>query len=298
MIPLVIAAAVGVALLLSSCSSEEDEEKARPSDKPKCDSFEKFNPKHRMIDQSSYDAMNQIWKADVNQANAGNWHREARVFIGAAADLFKTSCTDPTVNKSSVQSYFSAVRSFFQDHYNKKASQSEDGMLVLIGGLAPAELAPDVIQDALNTMAKADESQMLFSQLLLACHRFNVEMDGLKGRFSRLDAGFPRFDKDSSKSDMWQVGSILETFDNCENIEVGRLTTNSSTIATCRTECPDRADIDQKLSDRQQTILNSLRQAYYYFTTGQGTRPEYAEFPVFVTDKNSCRSQNASFLPK
>ncbi len=291
MISLIIAGVVSIALLIS-CSSEEDNEEARPSGEPKCDSFEKPNSKYQMIDQASFDAMKYIWGKDIDSANAGNWHREARVFIGAAADLFKTSCANPAVDKWSVRNYFGGVRHIFEEHYEKKASQAEDGMLVLIAGLAPSKLDPTIMQDALSTMVQADESQRPFSQVLLACQRFNMAMDDYKERFLRIGEGFPTLQKGSSKSDMWNVGSVLEIFDSCENIEVGRFTKDSSTIATCRTECNDRTDIDQVLSDRQQTILKSLRQAYYYYTTGQAARPRSEEFRIFITDKDSCKTQN------
>ncbi|MFA4974010.1 MAG: hypothetical protein WC683_15475 [bacterium] len=296
MIPLIIAGAVGIALLISGCSSEEDKEEARSSEGRKCDSFEKPNSKYQMIDQASFDTMKYIWGKDIDSANAGNWHKEARVFIGAAADLFKTSCTNPAVDKWSVRNYLGSIRHFLEEHYEKKASQAEDGMLVLIAGLAPSKLDSTIMQDALSTMVQADESQRPFSQVLLACQRFNMVMDDYKERFLRIGEGFPTLRKDSSKSDMWNVGSILDVFDSCENIEVGRRTINSSTIATCRTECNDRADIDQVLSDRQQVILNSLKQAYYYYTTGQTTRPIAEEFPTFITtDKDSCKAQNLHF---
>ena len=53
-------------------------------------------------------------------------------------------------------------------------------------------------------------------------------------------------------------------------------------VTTYKTECGDRPDLDELLTDRQQEILKTLRESFYYFTTGKRTRPETVPCRKFV----------------
>jgi len=186
-VPLVVGAVALTALLIAGCSgSKDDEEDAgQPAPpKPKCDAFDKGSGDTH-IDQQSFDAMNNVWGEEFAKASTDNWHRHTRIYFGATAPLYGTTCENPTLLDGDAGVYMGGVKSFFEDYYATKANSEDNGILVLIGGVGPADVADTAVASGLEAMSAADVTQKDFAELLQACYYYNkaIEFEGVQDKY-------------------------------------------------------------------------------------------------------------------
>ncbi len=235
-----------LALLPAGCGSSEPigaELDAEP-EPPKCDDFVR-GKSESYIDQRSYDAMNYVWGDKLEQLKPENWHRHTRIYFGAATPLFRTVCENPSLRKDDVEQYMDDVQGFFNDYYETKANSQDDGILVLIGGLAPADVAGfddasgAMIEGALNSMAGADVTQKDFAILLQACYWYNMATVKATDRF------FDPSGRKLSASEKGLAKAYMSNMDNYLNHFADM----------------DDAKLNEVLDDRQQELLFRLMNA-------------------------------------
>jgi hypothetical protein len=241
-VPLVVGAVALTALIIAGCSGskeEEDVKDAAPLPKP-CDAFDKGSGETH-IDQQSFDAMKNVWDEDFAKANTENWHRHTRIYFGAAAPLYKTTCENPTLLDGDAGELIDGTKLFFEDYYATKANSADDGVLVLIGGLAPADVANTVVAGGLEAMSAADVTQADFAELLTACHFYNkaIAFGGVKDRYSNPSGRkLSKGQKEAAETWLELAQPILDRF-------MGM----------------DEVALNEALTDRQQEILFILGQA-------------------------------------
>jgi hypothetical protein len=249
----------GILGLMMGCSSpKEVKQDATPpkEEGPKCDEFAKDKP-HSMVDQDSFDTMHILWSGDVAKAHAGNWHREARIFFGATTRIFGTACVDPSTVDGKTKEYQDGIKIFFEKHYAERAKASEDGILVLIGGIAPESVLEDSFTAAVKAAVGADSSQKDFAEVLAGCYHFNKATEQAMNRFTDKASGvrLSAADKAVARAELTKAEELIAPY--IKLIDEGRLD-----------------ELNQKLDDRQQEILLRLRDAIdgYKRTLGNGGR--------------------------
>ena len=241
--PLVVAAVViGAGLIASACSGskgEDDVEDAAPPRKP-CDAFDKGSGETH-IDQQSFDTMKNVWGEDFAKGNTENWHRHTRVYFGAAAPLYKTTCENPTLLDGDAGEYMVGVKSFFEDYYATKANSADDGILVLIGGLGPSDVSDTIMASGLEAMSAADVTQADFAELLTACFYYNkaIEFDGVGDKYSNPSGRkLPKAEKEAAGKWLELAQPIIGRFMQMDEVA-----------------------LNEALTDRQQEILLVLGNA-------------------------------------
>jgi len=248
-----------LAFLPAGCGSSEPigaEPDAEP-EPPECDGFARGQDES-YIDQGSYDAMNYVWGDKLGQMKPENWNRHTRIYFGAATPLYRTVCEEPSLREGDVGQYMDDVAGFFDDYYATKANSQDDGILVLIGGLAPADVSGfddasgAMIEGALGTMAGADATQKDFSILLQACYWYNMATAKAADRF------FKPSGRKLSASDKGLAKAYLSNMDNYLNHFADM----------------DDEKLNQVLDDRQQELLFRLMDAAIdYRKTLDGSPP-------------------------
>lgn len=242
LVPLILGVVALTALIAAGCSGskeEDDVKDAAPPPKP-CDAFDKGSGETH-IDQQSFDAMKNVWDEDFAKASTENWHRHTRIYFGAATPLYKTTCENPTLLDGDAGKLMDGTKSFFEDYYATKANSADDGILVLIGGLAPAEVADTIVASGLEAMSAADVTQADFSELLTACFYYNkaIEFEGVKDRYSNPSG------RKLSKAQKEAAGKWLELAQPILDRFMGM----------------EKATLNESLTDRQQEILFVLGSA-------------------------------------
>lgn len=242
-VPLVLGVVALTALVAAGCSGskeEDDVKDASPPPKPKCDAFDRGSGQTH-IDQQSFDAMKNVWNEDFAKASTENWHRHTRIYFGATASLYETTCENPTLLDGDAGKLIGGTKLFFEDYYATKANSADDGILVLIGGLAPADVADTVIASGLEAMSTADVTQADFAELLQACFYYNkaIEFEGVMDRYANPSG------RKLSKDEKTAAGTWLDL----------------AKPIVDRFMQMDEAALNEALTDRQQEILFVLGQA-------------------------------------
>lgn len=240
---LVVAAVAGVALLAAGCSGGKDDEvedASTPPPEPKCDAFDRGSGETH-IDQRSFDAMKNIWGEDFAKASVDNWHRHTRIYFGATSSLYKTTCENPSLLDGEAGIYMGGVKSFFEDYYATKANSADDGIMVLIGGVAPADVTDTVVASGLEAMSAADVTQKDFAELLQACFYYNkaIEFENVQDKYSNPSG------RKLSKGEKEAAGKWLEL----------------AQPIIDRFMQMDEVALNEALTDRQQEILFALGRA-------------------------------------
>jgi hypothetical protein len=161
------------AVLLAACGSPEPKQNA-------CDAPVR-PPEDLIIGEASYSALNWLWQGNPSAAKFENWSLGAKLKLGAAKELYRPACDGgEKVVRGDVRDYLGASRSFFETHYQKKADDSENGILVLIAGLAPQSHSESTVfggLDALGAISSAEPKTVTetknFISVLRAGYWFN-----------------------------------------------------------------------------------------------------------------------------
>lgn len=245
-----------IGLTMGCGGTKEVKQDAAPPKKeePKCDDFEK-DKAHVMVDQDSYDTMHILWGDAVAKAQAPNWHRHTRVYFDATSRLYGVSCTDPSTLDEATKEFQDGIKIFFQNHYAERAKDSEDGILVLIGGIAPETVSEKSFDAAIKTAVAADETQKDFGQVVSACYHFNKATEKAKDRFTDKVSGarLSASDKASAREEIEKAEKLIAPY-------------------LALIEADDYEMLNQKLDDHQQEILFKLIDAIaaYKRTLGRG----------------------------
>jgi hypothetical protein len=244
--PLIVGVVVLAAFIATACSGSKDEKDggvvkdAAPPPKPQCDAFDKGSGKTH-IDQQSFDAMNNVWGEDFAKVKTENWHRHTRIYFGATAPLYKTTCENPSLLDGNAGAYMGGVKSFFEDYYATKANSADDGILVLIGGVGPAKLQDTVVTGGLEQMSSASVTQADFAELLTGCYYYNkaTEFEGVIDKYSDPSGRkLPKTDKDTAKEWLKLAQSTIDRFAQMDEVA-----------------------LNEALTDRQQELLIALMDA-------------------------------------
>ncbi len=220
--------AAALALLVSGCSGCEDtkeevKDAAPPPPPPPPDPFAKEEG-YPNVEPDSFEAVETLWsKEEIKKANLENWHRKTRMFIGTADQLYRSTVVGdkaPEIYKET-KDYREAVTDFFEDHYKEAADKTEDGMLVLMAGLAPEKMDEKSIYGAFKAMGVKIEylgeggpnQETEYIELLKAVYHFNKAVEKADKRFSKPNGlRLKKDDKDDAKEEIKKAEKILEKF--------------------------------------------------------------------------------------
>lgn len=246
----ILAVCLTVGAIVAACGSnkvDQEEDVASQPPEPECDEHARAEDESN-IDQQSFDAMKNLWGEKFDEANAESWHRHTRIYFGATAPLFKTTCEDEALKAGPAGEYMGEVSGFFEDYYSTKANSLDDGVLVLIGGLAPADVedfgeadatVDPILEKGIDAMAAADVTQGEFANLLKACYWYNLAAVKANDKYSDPSG------KTFSKKDKALAMAYLSNAENILN----------------RFNEMDEADLNEALDDRQQELLFALGEA-------------------------------------
>ncbi len=195
-IPLIIAGlGLLASVLLPSCKKvDEVKEKVLPQD---CENIQKPDS-YQQVDDASYRVLYTLWLKDMGKSNPDPWlakwlaSREATEVkalssLGAADYEFKPMCDGKKFrpdDKAAIAKWHEASTSFFRTYFDKGHNSSDDGILVLLAGLAPAEAGSLIVMGAMNAVnfpteppSHLRDQKTEFTQLIKAAYYFNVAAD-------------------------------------------------------------------------------------------------------------------------
>ncbi|MFH1829531.1 MAG: hypothetical protein ABH871_01975 [Pseudomonadota bacterium] len=239
-IPFLIAGVIALVTLVAGCDDSEPpapKQTEEPPAPPPPDPFAK-DETHPNVEPDSLAAYKYLWGKDPNKANLDKWHRDARIYFGAADRLYKIASDDEDVKKVS-GAYTDAVKSFFEKHYEGAANQSEEGLLVLIAGLAPTSIEESVVFGAIQAMGAKVSEELAFVDLIKAFFYFNKAVEKADNRYAKPDGHTLKLEeKKEAMVQLEKLDKILKKFDEM-----------------------DKADLNKALTDEQQVLLETLKQA-------------------------------------
>ena len=181
---LVIGGIVVGSMLIAGCDSEEDDNPAgvpEDSDAPfkgpvaSRDAFAKPEALHQ-FDDISYTTMKYSLPESLIMGSTPAWQPRARLYFGATEEIFRPIHEGRESGNLApeLECYVGAMNDFFEGHYDvadaRHALAHEDGVLVLVGGLAP--LQPCTV-GALDLLGSKAVGQGEFVRVLKAGYYYN-----------------------------------------------------------------------------------------------------------------------------
>jgi hypothetical protein len=298
-IPFLLAGLALGAVFLAGCATKADASKREPPKNP-CDTFARRDEYH-MVDKESFRAMNFLWGKKLSEAQLTKWHPSARLHAGAATKLFEPLCEkgQKVGANADVKKYVQGMQDFFEGYYGAKQEDTpkpidvtirellegtpgskrretqkdtaksrrrdaDNGLLVLIGGLAPAKLEQGTLVGALEALSGEQPKQREFAKLLRAAYHFNKAADASDAhrRFTAPRSSIPYASYDLVC--LLKFRSPGETkYQRCTNVE----RTLEGSAARRRSARHHLAEFEKvlasidasKLTDRQQNLLGAMQ---------------------------------------
>ncbi len=223
----ILAIACVIGLVVSGCSGSEDEVKkpdAAPPE-PSQDPFAK-NPQFPQVEPDSYVAYTYLWRDDIKKAQIDNWHRKASIYFGTTDQLYKAIDEDDKV-KEKAGEYTNAVKGFFENHYSAPADKSQQGLLVLLAGIAPISVDESIVFGALDAMAATSTEEKFFADLMKAFYHFNKAVEHADKRYIEPN-GFKMSpeQKEDARKHLKKMAEILKKFEDMDGPALNKALTH------------------------------------------------------------------------
>jgi hypothetical protein len=188
---------------------------------PQCDTFARTDA-YSAIEDRSYRFFNYVWDADAGLGRAANWHPRARVYAGAAAELFESLCLDPDMEQGEVKAYMDAMRARFSTIFSEPMpldpqASLDASILMLLDGFGPCDVQANVVKGAFGALAEDGTGEAELAKIILAGQLFNAVAEGigLKDRYSdvRARSALPGDDVQAAKARLAEARELLAAVD-------------------------------------------------------------------------------------
>ncbi|MFA4875367.1 MAG: hypothetical protein WC956_07255 [bacterium] len=227
--------ALAAVFALPGCSKAQDiKEKVLP---PSCDNVPKLDS-YKDVDDASYRTFHALWLKEMGSRNPEPWLAgwlsskdegavRARFYLGAADYEFRPICEENAIyanDKEHVAKWRAASAAFFKSYFSKGPNPADEGILVLLAGLAPVDAGSINVYGAMNAVnfpteppGRLRSQKTSFTQLIKAAYHFNFAADlaDPASRFSikRKPHGMKPKDAVTARQNLDEMKKIMDSVD-------------------------------------------------------------------------------------